>query len=270
MAWGVGTGYTKKKPPPNPWDRYKDNSGAQPTLGPSDTTAGLENDTGYTGPSVQDLINSGQIPWDEGLGLGDIGYTAPNLEDDFDTRLRNNPRGIAGKAALEENIKAAGLFRDAAIQKALWALARGQEGIARSATFRGHDLSSSLAGRGILQGGAQSAGQIRIEEDRGRALAEANRLAQDAQSSAEMGYSDQVRGYNQTYEELMAQIAEELAKYPRYHTDPEKPEPGKPVPGPDQPKTSTGKKPPTVNTMSAAARAARRKYLANRVKAGRM
>lgn len=80
--------YKPPAPPPNFYSKYKPYTPPKPapykpyqpraTMNqPGGTTAGLTNDTGYTGPSVQDLINQGKIGWNQ--GMGNIGYTAPNF-----------------------------------------------------------------------------------------------------------------------------------------------------------------------------------------------
>jgi len=50
----------------------------KPLAAPRSTTAGLTPYTGYTGPGVQDFINSGQIGWNK--GMGNIGYKPPPMQ----------------------------------------------------------------------------------------------------------------------------------------------------------------------------------------------
>lgn len=183
-------------------------------------------------------------------------YTGPpglgNSQDpliDFDALLASDPRVIASKAALDENVGAAKLAREAAIKRAAIALGLSQDEIARQSGFRTADTGAGLAGRGmLLRGtGAYGGALTRIEDARQRDLAAANQRQIDTVNAALSTEADLIRQFNQSYQESLAEAAYALSQDPRYQvpkssgsgSEPKTPKPSAPPKG----ESSGGKKP---------------------------
>ena len=237
-----------------------------------------ERDPNWDQPGHDPYANVGWNPiYDPGGGSSggsSGGGSSSNPLIDFDQLLNSDPSVIASKAALDENVAAAKLAREAAIKRAAIALGISQADIARQSGFRTADIGASLAGRGILQSGGYGAGLSRIEEDRQRNLAAANQTQIDTVNAALTTEADLVRQFNQAFQQALAEAALRLSGDPRYRTDPEDEKPTKPPkptgggskPPPDQGRAAA--KPPPGQVPRGVKK--RKKWLKDRERAGRM